>query len=56
MTLYQELIRKAELCRAAAYSVEETNIMRWIWIEKANQLEERAANLPVVTAKEYVIR
>lgn len=48
MTRYEYLINKANRCRITARKV--TGFMRNVWMEKAQQLEFEAANLPLVLA------
>lgn len=53
MTHYEQLLHKAGLCRMASLRVEDEK-MKQVWINKANALEEEAANLPVILAEKEV--
>lgn len=49
MTKYEELRNKAEKCRQAAIRAENESFKNE-WLLKAAQLENEAANLPLVKA------
>lgn len=52
LTRYEELKNKAEECRRAARRT--SGFMQWIWLDKAKQLEELAANLPLTRAAQII--
>lgn len=52
MTRYEELKNKADACRKAARNV--SGYMRQVWINKANELETMAGNLPLNKACEVI--
>ena len=52
MTRYEELKNKADRCRRTARKT--SGFMQWVWIEKANKLEELAANLPLTRATQII--
>ena len=47
--VYETLIEKTQRCRITALK-SETESARKLWMDKANQLEFQAGNLPVVKA------
>lgn len=50
MTRYEDLQKKANKCRKAAFKTR--GFMRLVWLEKANRLENLAANLPLNRANQ----
>lgn len=52
MTRYEQLKDKADNCRLIARKTK--GFMQWVWIEKANKLEELALNLPLNRASQIV--